>query len=98
MRRFSSAEPSISMGQPLPIELRAMVKAGFSGPPEHLDDDELWEFAGECGAPQVAAELSIDPVWTGWPTELEVDGHPLIAWPEADDDVSIFRGCYVFEV
>jgi hypothetical protein len=102
VRRFSYEEPETSTGDPLPIELRALERLGLTGPPERLDDDDsddLNDFVGECGgAPQVAAELSIDPVWTGWPADLEVDGHPLIAWPESDDDISILRGCYVFNV
>jgi hypothetical protein len=101
VRRFSSEKPETSTGEPLPIELRALKRLGFTGPPERLDaddTDELWDFVGECGAPQVAAELSIDPVRTGWPADLDVDGHSLIAWPESDDDVSILRDCYVFRV
>ncbi|MET0135930.1 MAG: hypothetical protein ABW215_20310 [Kibdelosporangium sp.] len=100
VRRFSSEKPDTSTGEPLPIEMRALERLGFTGPPERLDiyTNDLWDFLGECGAPQVAQELSIDPVWTGWPTELDVDGHPLIAWPASDDDVSILRGCYVFEI
>jgi hypothetical protein len=101
VRRFNSEQPETSTGQPLPIELRALQRLGLTGPPERLDDDsdDLDDFVGECGgAPRVAAELSIDPVWTGWPADLEVVGHPLIAWPESDDDVSILRGCYVFNV
>jgi hypothetical protein len=101
VRRFSSAKPDTSTGEPLPIEMRALERLGFTGPPERLDADDtdhLWDFLGECGAPQVAQELSIDPVWTGWPTEFDVDGRPLIAWPEADDEVSILRDCYVFQI
>jgi hypothetical protein len=102
VRRFSWEEPETSAGEPLPIELRALERMGLTGPPERLDDDDgddLGDFIGECGgAPGVAAELSIDPVWLGWPADLDVDGHPLIAWPESDDDVSILRGCYFFRV
>jgi hypothetical protein len=91
VRRFSSEKPETSAGEPLPIELRALQRLGLTGPPEQLnaeDIDALWDFVGECGAPQVAAELSIDPVWTGWPTDLDVDGHALIAWPASEDGVS----------
>jgi hypothetical protein len=99
VRRFSWDEPQTSTGQPLPVELRALERLGLAGPPEWLDDDsdDLQDFIGECGgAPQVAAALSIDPVWTGWPATLDVDGRPLIAWPDSDDDISILRGCYHF--
>ncbi|MGC5287871.1 hypothetical protein [Micromonospora sp. DT231] len=96
VRRFSSAKPETSKGKPLPIEQRALARLGRTGPPERLDADELWDFVGECAAPQVAAELSIDPVFTGWPDDLDVHGQPLVAWPESDDDVSILRDCYVF--
>jgi hypothetical protein len=99
VRRFSSEKPDTSTGEPLPVELRALERLGLPAPPERLDaddTDDLWDFLGECDAPQVARELGIDPVWTGWPDELDVDGHPLIAWPESDDDVSILRGCYEF--
>jgi hypothetical protein len=101
VRRFSSERPESSIGEPLPIELRTLQRLGFRGPPEqldHEDSDDFWDFVGACGAPQVAAELSIDPVWTGWPADLDVDGRPLIAWPESDDEVSILRGCYVFRL
>jgi hypothetical protein len=101
VRRFDYERPETSTGEPLPIEVRAMERLGLTGPPERLDDDgdDLDDFVGECGGtPGVAAELSIDPVWTGWPAELDVDGHPLIAWPESDDGVSILRGGYVFEL
>ncbi|MEU7751174.1 hypothetical protein [Micromonospora sp. NPDC049171] len=98
VRRYSSNKPETSTGEPLPVEQRALARLGLSGPPERLDTDVLWDFVTECGAPQVAAELSIDPVWTGWPTDLHVQGQPLIAWPESDDDVSILRGCYVFGI
>jgi hypothetical protein len=100
VRRFSWEEPETSTGEPLPIELRVLRGLGLAGPPERLDDDsdELQDFVGECGAPQVAADLSIDPVWSRWPADLAVDGQPLIAWPESDDHVSILRGCYVVRV
>jgi hypothetical protein len=102
VRRFSYEEPETSTGEPLPIELRALRRLGLTGPPERLDEDDgddLPDFIGECGgAPQVAAELSIAPVWTGWPADLEVHGQPLIAWPGSDDDVSILRGGYFFEI
>lgn len=98
IRRFSSEQPETSTGEPLPIELDAVRRLGLAGPPEGLDSDDLWDFIGECGAPRVAAELGIDPVSTGWPADLDVDGHPLIAWPESDDDVSILRDCYVFGI
>jgi hypothetical protein len=101
LRRFSSEKPESSTGAPLPVERRALERLGFTGPPERLDGydaDDLWDFIAECGATQVAAELSIDPVWMGWPAELEVEGQPLIAWPESDDDVSVLRGCYFFTV
>ncbi|MGI5242071.1 hypothetical protein [Dactylosporangium sp. CA-139066] len=101
VRRFSSEKPETASGEPLPIELRTLRRLGFTGPPERLDAenaDDFWDFVGECGAPQVAAELSIDPVWTGWPADLDVDAHPLIAWPESDDEVSILRGCYTFNI
>ncbi len=51
-----------------------------------------------CGRSTGSASLSIDPVWTGWPADLEVRGLPLVAWPEEDDDVSILRGAYTFTV
>lgn len=101
IRRFSSEKPETSIGEPLPIEQGALARLGLTGPPERLgteDVDGFWDFVSECGAPQVAAELSIDPVWTGWPTNLDVDGHPLIAWPESDDEVSILQDCYVFRI
>jgi hypothetical protein len=66
------------------MALAEAVKHGFRG----LDASMLG----------VAAELSIDPVWTGWPAALEVDGQALIAWPAEDDEVSILRGCYTFAV
>jgi hypothetical protein len=96
VRLFSSEEPSGSTGEPLPIERRALARLGEAGPPEAFDD--VWDFVAECGAPQVAAELSLDPVWTGWPARLDVDGHAVIAWPAADDEVSILRDCYVFRM
>ncbi|MEU4712515.1 hypothetical protein AB0F73_02455 [Micromonospora purpureochromogenes] len=98
IRRFSSEKPETSTGEPLPIEHRTLARLGLNGPPERLDTDELWDFVSECGAPQVAAELAIDPVWTGWPADLDVHGHPLIAWPESDADISILRDCHVFHI
>jgi hypothetical protein len=98
LRRYSTEEPDRSKGEPLPVERRALQRLGLSGPPEQLDDDDQWEFASECGTPDVAAELSIDPVWTGRIAECTVDGHALVAWPDSDNEVSVLRGCYVFEI
>jgi hypothetical protein len=101
VRRFNSEKPETSTGQPLPIERRTLQRLGVTGPPELLDSedgDDLRDFVSECGAPQVAAELSIDPVWTGWPANLQVHGHPLIAWPKSEDHVSILQSCYTFAV
>lgn len=98
VRRFSSEKPETSAGEPLPIEQRTLARLGLTSPPEWLDGGELWDFVGECGAPQVAANMSIDPVSTGWPDDLHIHGQPLVAWPESDDDVSILRDCYVFRI
>ena len=72
-RRYNSRQPGTSLGEPLPIERRWLDHHGLSGPPERLRGDEA--FAGwalDCCAPAVAADLSIDPVWTGWPDYVQV--------------------------
>jgi hypothetical protein len=46
----------------------------------------------------VAADLSIDPVWTGWPDQVQVRGHPLIARTDAGRHQSALRDCHMMRV
>lgn len=100
-RRYSSNKPETSLGEPLPIERRWLDYHGLSAPPEQLHDDEafldsLW--ALDCSAPAVAADLSIDPVWTGWPDEVRVRGHALIARTDTGLRQSVLRGCHMMHI
>jgi hypothetical protein len=94
-RRYSSNQPGTSLGEPLPVERRWLEHHGLSAPPEQLRDDEAFlDWALDCCAPAVAADLSIDPVWTGWPGEVQVAGHALIARTGAGLHQSVLRGCH----
>jgi hypothetical protein len=99
VRRYSNNQPETSLGDPLPIERRWLDHHGLSAPPEQLQDDEAFlEWALNCSAPAVAADLSIDPVWTGWPDEVQVQGHALIARTGAGAHQSVLRGCHVMRI
>lgn len=98
-RRYSSRQPGNSLGEPLPVERRWLNHHGLSAPPEQLRDDEaLAEWALDCCAPAVAADLSIDPVWTGWPGHVQVKGHALIARTETGLHQSALRGCHLMRI
>jgi hypothetical protein len=79
IRRHSSRQPGTSLGEPLPVERRWLERHGLSAPPERLPDGALGDWALDCCAPAVAADLSIDPVWVGWPDQIQVEGQALIA-------------------
>jgi hypothetical protein len=100
VRWCSSLEPGTATGEPLPVERAVMAELGLTGRPEELDDEnfELTDFFSECTAPRVARELSVDAVWVDFPKDPVVSGRSVIAWPSADDDVSVFTGCYGVDV
>ncbi|MDI6100238.1 hypothetical protein QLQ12_16660 [Actinoplanes sp. NEAU-A12] len=96
VRRVHTEDLGSSEGEPLPVERRILAELGLTGPPERLDDEgsDQHDFFFECTAPRVAQSLSFDPVWTGFPTDPEVRGRAVLAWPSTDDDVSVLTGCY----
>jgi hypothetical protein len=100
VRWCSSLEPETATGEPLPVERLVMAELGLTGRPEDLDDEdgERTDFFFECNAPRVARELSVDAVWVDFPKDPVVSGRAVIAWPSADDDVSVFKGCYGVDV
>lgn len=98
-RRYSSRQPGISLGEPLPVERRWLDHHGLSGSPEQLHGDEAFaDWALDCCAPAVAADLSIDSVWTGWPDQIQVEGQALIARTDAGRRQSALRGCYMARI
>ena len=98
-RRYSSRQPGTSLGEPLPVERRWLEHHGLCGPPERLHDDEVFaDWALDCCAPAVAADLSIDPVWTGWPDQVQVEGQALIARTDAGRRQSALRGCHMVRI
>lgn len=98
-RRYSSRQPGISLGEPLPVERRWLEQHGLSAPPERLHGDEAFaDWALDCCAPAVAADLSIDPVWTGWQDQVQVEGQALIARTDAGRHQSALRGCHTVRI
>lgn len=98
LRRYCNDEPQLCFGDPLPFERWWMDRHGLPAPPERLVDDETFEdarydYAADCNAPVLAAALSIDPVWAGWPERLQVRGNALIARTEAGVRQNVLRDC-----
>ena len=95
-RRYSRRQPGTSLGEPLPVERRWLEQHGLSVPPERLHGDEAFaDWALDCCAPAMAADLSIDPVWAGWPDQVQVEGQALIARTDAGRREGALRGCHV---
>jgi hypothetical protein len=66
VRRWISEYPDLALGEPFGVERRLLDAFGIPGKPEDLDphDDLAREWAatwGDCDAPAVAAESSLDP-------------------------------------
>ncbi len=98
LRRYCNEEPQTSFGDPLPFEQRWLDHHGLPAPPEQLVGDVAFEealadYEADCNALELAAALSIDPVWTGWPTQLHVRGNALIARTDAGVRQNVLRGC-----
>lgn len=78
---------------------RREERHGLSGPPERIQGGEAFaDWALDCCAPAVAADLSIDPVWTGWLDQVQVEGQALIARTDAGKRQSALRGCHMARI
>ena len=82
VRRWVSKYPELALGEPFGVERRLLDAFGIRGNPEDRDpeDDLASEWAatwGDCDAPTVAAESSLDPRQIG--PQTQTSGSMLLA-------------------
>jgi hypothetical protein len=82
IRRWISEYPELALGEPFGVERRLLDAFGITGKPEDLDpeDDRASSWAatwGDCDAPTVAAESSLDPRQIG--PQTQTSGVVLVA-------------------
>jgi hypothetical protein len=82
LRRWIAEYPELAIGEPFGIERRLLDACGIPGKPEELDrEDDLassWTATwGDCEAPAVAAESSLDPRLIG--PHTQASGWMLVA-------------------
>ncbi len=82
IRRWIAEYPELAMGEPFGVERRLLDAFGIPGKPEDLDpeDDRASSWAatwGDCDAPAVAAQSSLDPRQIG--PDTPTSGTVLVA-------------------